>query len=63
YCHKAKEYLGKKNVSFAEIDVSSDEEGRREMITQSGQMGVPVIVIDGGIIIGFNQEKLDKAIN
>ena len=62
YCHRAKEFLGEKGISFAEVDVSTDEEGRREMITKTGQMGVPVIVVDEEIIIGFDQPKLEEAI-
>ena len=59
YCIKAKKYLSEKKISFDHIDVSSNEEGLQEMIKVSGQMGVPVIVIDGDVIVGFDQPKID----
>lgn len=58
YCKMAKAYLTQKNVSFAEKDVLSDLAAREEMVKKSGQMGVPVIDIDGTIIIGFDQSKI-----
>jgi len=60
YCTYAKDYLREKNVDFEAIDVSSDQEKAQEMIRKSGQMGVPVIDIDGNIIVGFDKEKIDK---
>ena len=60
YCVRAKSYLKEKNVAFTHIDVASDQAGLQEMIKISGQMGVPVIVIDGEIIVGFDQSKIDK---
>lgn len=45
-------------VNFTDIDVMADQEKAREMIQKSGQMGVPVIDIDGQIVIGFDQKKL-----
>jgi glutaredoxin-like YruB-family protein len=60
YCIRAKSYLKEKNVSFDNIDVASDSAGLQEMIKVSGQMGVPVIAIDGAIIVGFDQAKIDK---
>ena len=62
WCIKAKEWLKSKKVKFTEVDVAEDEKGREEMIEKSGQMGVPVIVVekDGKetIIVGFDQGKL-----
>lgn len=58
----AKEYLKERNVQYEERDVSSDEAAQKEMIAKSKQMGVPVIEIDGKIIVGFNQEEIDKAL-
>jgi len=54
----AKNFFKKHNVSYAEKDVSSDQEAAQEMVKKSGQMGVPVIEIDEKIIIGFDQEKI-----
>ena len=56
YCVRAKDYLKEKEIPFVNIDVSSDEIGLQEMVKVSGQMGVPVLVIDGGIIIGFDTQ-------
>ena len=58
FCIMAKNFFKKHNVSYAEKDVSSDQEAAQEMIKKSGQMGVPVIEIDKEIIIGFDEEKI-----
>lgn len=60
YCKTLGEYLKKNDVAFEEIDVSKDEEQLHRMIKISGQMGVPVVEIDGEAIIGFDKEKIDK---
>lgn len=62
WCHRAKEYLSKKGIAFTEHDVGKDQGKAREMISKSGQMGVPVIVVGEQIIIGFNQKALDEAL-
>jgi glutaredoxin-like YruB-family protein len=63
FCNLAKQYLKEKGIEFEEIDVSKDEKAAMEMIQKSGQMGVPVIEIDGKIVIGFDKEKIDKLLN
>jgi glutaredoxin 3 len=60
YCVALKEYLKEKNFDFVDFDVSKDPQKLEEMIEKSGQMGVPVIDIDGEIIIGFDKEKIDQ---
>jgi glutaredoxin-like YruB-family protein len=60
YCHMAKDFLKENKIKFEDIDVSEDEEKANEMIEKSGQMGVPVIDIDGEIIVGFDKEKIKK---
>ncbi len=62
YCVTLKDYLKSKKVDFRDVDVSSDEKEREEMIQVSGQIGVPVIDIDGQIIIGFDKEQIDGAL-
>ena len=62
YCGMAKDFLKKSNVDFQEVDVSNDQEAASEMIEKSGQSGVPVIEIDGKIIIGFNVPEIKKAL-
>jgi glutaredoxin len=54
------DYLRENNISFTEKNVSSDREAAMEMIKKSGQRGVPVTDIDGNIVVGFDQEKLDN---
>ena len=54
----AKAFFDEKNVAYTEFDVAADMNKRQEMITLTGQLGVPVIVIDGEPIVGFNQEMI-----
>lgn len=56
----AKEYFRSKNLEFEEIDVSRDEKKALEMIEKSGQMGVPVVEIDGEIVVGFDKERIEE---
>lgn len=60
YCKTLKGYFKKNNIEFEDIDVSKDEKQLQKMIKESGQMGVPVVDIDGNITIGFDKEKIDK---
>lgn len=62
WCKKAKEFLNENKISFKDIDVASDEVGRNEMVEKSGQMGVPVLDIDGTIIVGFDVDKIKAAL-
>ncbi len=59
---RAKEYLSKKGVKYSEYNVAEDEAKAREMVAKSGQMGVPVIVIGGQVVVGFDQRKIDELI-
>lgn len=60
HCRHAKQYLRQKNVQFRDVDVSQDMQAARDMVRRSGQQGVPVIDIDGKIIVGFNRAKIDQ---
>lgn len=60
YCKTLKEYLKKHKIEFADIDVSKNEKDLQEMIKSSGQMGVPVVDIDGEVIVGFDKQKIDE---
>jgi len=60
FCHMAKEYFKANNVAYTEHDVASDVVQRKEMIDKSGQMGVPVIIIDSELIVGFNKPLISK---
>jgi glutaredoxin 3 len=62
FCIRAKQFLKDNNVAFQDIDVSVNTEKAQEMIKRSGQMGVPVIDIDGQIVVGFDKEKLNEAL-
>ena len=59
YCKTLKGYLKKNGIEFEDIDVSKDEKELQKMIKDSGQMAVPVLDIDGEVIIGFDKEKID----
>ena len=60
YCKTLKSYLTKAGIQFEDIDVSKDGKQLEDMIKKSGQMGVPVVDIDGEIIIGFDKAKIDE---
>ncbi len=60
YCIAIKEYFNDHNIDFKEVDVSKDEKELEEMVKISNQMGVPVVNIDGEIVIGFDKVKIDK---
>lgn len=62
YCKTLKAYLKKNGANFEEIDVSKDEKQLQKMIKDSGQMGVPVVDVDGKIIVGFDKQKIDELI-
>jgi glutaredoxin 3 len=59
FCHMAKEYFTAHNIAFTDYDVGTDTAKREEMVDKSGQMGVPVIVIDDkDVVVGFDQRRL-----
>jgi glutaredoxin 3 len=58
----AKKYLESKQVAFEEINVENDQIKAQEMIEKSGQMGVPVLEINGEVIVGFNRPEIDRAL-
>jgi glutaredoxin 3 len=62
YCHLAKEYFDKKHLTYEVINLTANPERGQEMIQLSGQMGVPVILINEKVIIGFNKEAIERAI-
>ncbi len=63
WCVKAKDFLKEKNVEFEDKNVAEDEAARNEMAEKSGQMSVPVLDIDGTVIVGFDQTAIEKALN
>lgn len=62
YCKLLKEYLHEQHLDFLDIDVAADTESAKEMVKLSGQMGVPVINIDGQIIVGWNKTAVEDAL-
>jgi len=58
WCIRLKQFLLENNVAFENIDVSSDQAAGEEMMRKSGQMGVPVLDIDGQIIVGFDRGRI-----
>jgi len=62
YCTLAKDFLSRHKIKFIEYDVSKNREAAAELIRKTGQTGVPVIEIDGKIVIGFNKEEIKKAL-
>jgi len=60
WCHKVKEWLTEHKIEFEEIDVSIDMDSAKEMVEKTGQMGVPVIEIDGKYVLGFDVNKLKQ---
>ena len=60
YCQKAKDYFKENKVEFADYNVAEDQEKAKEMTEKSGQMGVPVILVDDEVVIGFDKPKLDQ---
>lgn len=62
FCKEAKTYFKEHNVAYTEHDVASDLEQRKIMIDKSGQLGVPVIEIDGQIMVGFEESRLAEAL-
>lgn len=62
YCTMAKQYLDSRNISYQSVDVSEDRNAASEMVSKSGQRGVPVLDIDGSIVVGFDKDRIDSLI-
>ena len=62
YCNLLKDYLEEKGVEYKTVDVSENEEARDMIIEKSGQMGVPVTIIDEEVIIGFDEDKVNEVL-
>ena len=63
WCQATKEYLHAREMDFEEVDVSADRRRAMEMVEKSGQQGVPVLDIDGEIIIGFDRARIDALLD
>ncbi len=62
WCIRTKQFLKESSIAFEDIDVSSNQQAAEEMIQKSGQMGVPVVDIEGEIIVGFDKERIKSAL-
>jgi len=60
YCVTLKKFLEEHKIEFEDVNVAEDALAREEMIKKSGQMGVPVVDIDGQIVVGFDKERISK---
>jgi len=63
YCNKAKQYFRENKISYTEYNVAQDLRRAEEMVKKSGQMGVPVVDVNGRIIVGFNQNEIERALH
>lgn len=62
FCHAAKDYFDKNGVQYEDRDVEANPDWAMQAVTKSGQRGIPVIDIDGQIIVGFDRPKIDAAL-
>jgi glutaredoxin 3 len=60
YCKKAKDLFQKNNIAYEEYNVLADVKRREEMVNRTGQMGVPVIEVDGQLMVGFDERRLKE---
>lgn len=60
FCHMAKDFFEANHVMFTDHNVATDLPKRQEMIQKSGQMGVPVIMINDEIIVGFDEPRVKE---
>lgn len=60
WCTKVKNYLQSKNINYEEVNVGLNRTAAMEMVNKSGQMGVPVLDIDGKIVVGFDKSRIDS---
>ncbi|MFZ1517729.1 MAG: glutaredoxin domain-containing protein [Ignavibacteriaceae bacterium] len=63
FCVQAKRYFKEKNIRFTDVDVSRDQSAARDMMRRTGQMGVPVILINNTAIVGFDRNKINQMLN
>lgn len=63
YCDDVRNFLTEKGIEFKEVNIALDRKGLKELRRKSGQIGVPVLDVNGEIVIGFSPEKIEKALN
>lgn len=62
WCKKTKEFFKQHTIKYKEIDISKNKKAAQEIIKKSGYRSVPVIEINGKIIVGFDEQKLKEAL-
>lgn len=62
WCKRTKDFFRENNVPYQEVNVAADHKAAQEIVEKSGQMGVPVIDIDGQIVVGFDKPRLKQAL-
>ena len=63
WCNAVKQHFKKYKIKFREVDINKDPNGAEDMIKRTGQMGVPVVLINNKPIIGFNKPEINKLLN
>ncbi|MCD4739599.1 glutathione S-transferase N-terminal domain-containing protein [archaeon] len=63
WCIRVKDFLKENAVEFKEVDVSADQTAAQEMVKKSGQMGVPVVEVDGNVVVGFDEMRLRQLLS
>jgi len=63
WCTAVKDYLSSRDIDFEEVDVAADMDKAREMVERSGQYGVPVVDVDGEMVVGFDRDRLDALLD
>ncbi len=63
WCNRAKSYLRQHGFRFKDVDVSKDDRAARDLVSKTGQTGVPVIMINNRPIVGFNKKEIDRLLN
>ncbi len=62
FCKMAKHYFDSKGVKYTEVDIEQDPAAAKQIVEESGQMGVPVIRIGTELIVGFDRPRIDAAL-
>ena len=63
FCNAAKRYFRERNIRFTDVDVSRDQSAARDIMRRTGQMGVPVIMINNRPVVGFDKPKINQILN
>jgi glutaredoxin-like YruB-family protein len=63
YCNMAKQYFRRNKIRFKDVDVSRDPAAARDLVRRTGQMGVPVIDINGKLIVGFDKPQINRLLD